>query len=187
MLKIKRLIHLAIVVLLLATVSTWALGPEQLGNEQLVTVVNLETPHPVEGQVSVFGTIEHSDVVRVNDTIVPSAAREETARWVEAGMAQTSGFTSLVLSLHGQVRGNVSVPGFIGVILIPDEESILQALTEGEILLPLETQADVVAGSTSYFSASNPYLAIAFPRYRIFLYNTTDQSAAANVCVYLMN
>ncbi len=119
--------------------------------------------------------------------VVPSAARDETARWVEAGVLQTNGFTSLVLSLHGQIRGNVSVPGLVGVILIPDEEPILQALSEGEILLPLETVTEVTAGATSYFGASSPYLAIAFPRYRIFLYNTTDQSAAADVCVYLMN
>ncbi len=102
-------------------------------------------------------------------------------------MEQTSGFTSLVLSLHGQIRGNVTVPGVVGAILIPDEEPILQALSEGEILLPLEIQAEVTDDATTYFSASNPYLAIAFPRYRIFLYNSTDQSAAANVCVYLMN
>ncbi len=185
--KKKVLSLLAVALLVLATVSTWAVDPEQLGSEQLVTVVNLETPHPVAGQVSISGTIEHSDVMRVSDVVVPSAGRNETARWVEAGMVQTNGFTALVLSVHGQVRGNVAVPGFMGVLLIPDEEPIQQALTEGEILLPLETQAEVGAGTTSYFSASSPHLAIAFPRYRIFLYNTTDQSAAANVCVYLMN
>ena len=92
-----------------------------------------------------------------------------------------SGFTYLALSVQGYVKGRIAQPGVIGVILIPEEEPVLQALSEGQIHLPLEVTADVGPAATSYFSASAPRLPIAFPRYRIWLYNSTQETASANV------
>jgi hypothetical protein len=150
-------------------------------------VVNLENPHPVVGTVSVEGTIRHADTVRVHDVIVSSARRDEPPRWTDAGVVDTSGFTHLALSVQGYVKGRVNQPGVIGVILIPEEEPIIQALSEGQIHLPLEVTADATPGVISYFSASEPRLPIAFPQYRVWLYNTTEESAAANVFLYLTN
>jgi hypothetical protein len=150
-------------------------------------VVNLATPHPIVGKVSVERTIRHTDTVRINDVLVPSARREEPARWLDAGVVETSGFTYLALSVQGYVKGRIGQPGVIGVILIPEEEPILQALNESQIHLPLEVTADVAPAATSYFSASEPRLPIAFPRYRIWVYNSTGESASANVFLYLTN
>jgi hypothetical protein len=150
-------------------------------------VVNLDNPHPIVGTVSVEGTIRHADTVRVSDVVVPSANRDEPARWMDAGVVETSGFTHLALSIQGHVKGRVDQRGVIGVILIPDEEPILQALTEGQIHLPLEVTADVTPAAASYFNASEPRLPIAFPRYRIWAYNSTEESASVNVFLYLTN
>jgi hypothetical protein len=150
-------------------------------------VVNLATPHPIVGTVTVEGTIRHTDTVRVNGVVVPSANRDEPARWTDAGVVETSGFTYLALSVQGYVKGRINQPGLIGVILIPEEEPVVQALSEGQIQLPLEVTADVTLVASSYFSASAPRLPIAFPRYRIWAYNSTNESAEANIFLYLTN
>ena len=149
-------------------------------------VVNLQTPHPIKGQVAVEGPVTHSQTIRLEDLVVSPALRSEPTRWTEAGHIRTAGFTSMVLSLHGQVKDTVFRQGDIAVVLLPDEDPILQAFTEGEIHLPLELEATTDMQAT-YFSATQPALPIAFPAYRVFLYNTTDRSAAVNLAAYLVN
>ncbi len=113
------------------------------------------------------------------------ATRDEPPLWTEAGILETDGFTSVVLSLHGQFRGNPSGTGTVGLVLIPEEDNILRALGEGEVHLPLDAAAEGVPDGRQYFSGSRAGLAIAFPRYRVFLYNTTDRSASVNIFAYL--
>jgi hypothetical protein len=119
------------------------------------------------------------------DVIVAPAPRDEPSLWTEAGVLETDGFTTIVLSLHGQFRGNPSGIGDVGLVLIPEEENIQRALGEGEVHLPLDAAAQGVPDGRQYFSGSRAGLAIAFPRYRVFLYNTTDRSASVNVFAYL--
>jgi len=148
-------------------------------------VVNLKDPHPVEGTVSVDQPIPHSATQSLLEVVVAPASRDEPSLWTEAGLLETDGFSSVVLSLHGQFRGNPSGPGVIGLILVPEEENILRALGEGEVHLALDAVAETVPDRRLYFSGSRAGLAIAFPRYRVFLYNTTDRSAAVNIFAYL--
>jgi hypothetical protein len=148
-------------------------------------VVNLKDPHPIEGTVSVPAPIPHSMTRTLLDVVVAPASREEPSLWTEAGILETDGFTSVVLSLHGQFRGNPSGPGAVGLVLIPEEENVLRALGEGEVHLALDAVAEPVPDGRLYFSGSRAGLAIAFPRYRVFLYNTTDRSAAVNIFAYL--
>jgi hypothetical protein len=169
--------------LLYAIASTGAVGAQDL---MRALVVNLETPHPVTGTMSVSGTIQHARVVRVNDVIVSTARRQEPPQWVEAGTVDTDGFTSVVVSLQGQLKGSIARNGSVGAILIPDEEPILQALTEGVVQLPLEVTAEV-SPSSEFFSGSRPSLTVAFPRYRVFFYNTAGQTVSANLYLYLTN
>ncbi|MGH9323035.1 MAG: hypothetical protein ACRD3V_24500, partial [Vicinamibacteria bacterium] len=142
-------------------------------------------PHPIEGTVEVATPIPHSGVQSLFDVVVGPASRDEPSLWTEAGMIETDGFTSVVLSVHGQFRGNPSSTGAIGLILIPEEENVLRSLAEGEVHLSLEAVAEPVPDGRSYFSGSRAGLAIAFPRYRVFVYNTTDRTAAVNVFAYL--
>jgi hypothetical protein len=148
-------------------------------------VVNLKDPHPIEGTVNVGAPIPHSATQSLFDVVVAPARRDEPSLWTEAGILETDGFTSIVLSLHGQFRGNPSAPGAVGLVLVPEEENVLRALGEGEVHLALDAVAEPVPDGRQYFSGSRAGLAVGFPRYRVFLYNTTDRSAAVNVFAYL--
>lgn len=148
-------------------------------------VVNLKDPHPIEGTVSVGAPIPHSATQSLFDVVVAPASRDEPSLWTEAGTLESAGFTSVVLSFHGQFRGNPSGQGAFGLVLVPEEENVLRALGEGEVHLILDAVAEPVPDGRQYFSGSRAGLAIAFPRYRVFLYNTTDRSAAVNIFAYL--
>jgi hypothetical protein len=155
-------------------------------NEARTVVVNLGTPHPISGQVTINGPIQHAAIVRIKDAVVSSVSRDDIASWTLAGEVDTTGFTSMNLSIQGQMRGIVSDGGLIGVILIPDEESIGQALSEGVVQLFLEATAPVSVGA-NHFDASAPWLPIAFPKYKVYLYNTTEHGASTNLFFYLTN
>ncbi len=150
-------------------------------------VVNLENPHPIVGDVAVPTPIPHSDMAAMVDVVVAPAGRTQTSLWTEVGSITTEGFTSAVLSLHGQLRGSTGGGGSVAVVLVPEEENILRALIEGEVHLELEAIANPVPEDAMYFSGSRAGLPIAFPEYRVFLYNTTDRSASVDVYAYLIH
>jgi hypothetical protein len=166
----------------LASVTT--LGVQELTQ---TFVVNLKDPHPIEGDVNVRSPIPHSDTASMIDLVVAPATREQTGLWTDIGPLATAGFTSVVLSLHGQLRGSTDGTGIISLVLVPDEENILRALAEGEVHLEIEAIADPVPANALYFSGSSANLPIGFPSYRVFLYNTTERSASVNVFAYLAN
>lgn len=169
-----------LVVALAASVTT--LGVQELTQ---TVVVNLKDPHPIEGRVVVPAPIPHSEMASWTDAIVAPASREETGLWTDLGAVETSGFTSLLLSLHGQLRGSTSGGGVVAVVLVPNEENILRALAEGEVHLELEALADPLPADALYFSGASERLPIGFPSYRVFLYNTTERSASVDAYVYL--
>jgi hypothetical protein len=149
-------------------------------------VVNLKDPHPIEGSVQVPQPIPHSEVASLLDVVVAPAPRSDPPLWTDAGSLETDGFITVVLSFHGQFRGNPGAPGSVGLVLVPDEENILRSFAEGEIHLALEAVAENIPDGRLYFSASQAGLSVAFPRYRVFLYNTTDRSASVNIFAYLV-
>ncbi|MCH9650103.1 MAG: hypothetical protein K0U98_17840 [Deltaproteobacteria bacterium] len=153
-----------------------------------VFVTNIPSPQEIRGQVQVKGIIRHSALERKEDLIVSPAERYETTQLTDGGVLRTDGFTSVSLSFQGEIKGQPSKSGAVGVILLPDESSILRAYQEdGHLQLPLEAAVTVAANQGSYFSASEADLPIAFPRYRILLYNSTDKTASVNVFAYLKN
>lgn len=160
-----------------------------LGMQELTRtfVINLKDPHPVVGTVEVPTPIPHARMLRMTGLIVSPASRNETSLWTEVGMVETEGFTSVVLSLQGELRGIPSSEGVVALVLLPEEESVLRGFAEGEIHLELQAIADPVPGEGLYFSGASASLAIAFPRYRAFLYNTTNRSAAVDVFAYVTN
>jgi hypothetical protein len=150
-------------------------------------VVNLKDPHPIEGTVKIGEPIPHGAMRSLSEVVVAPSPRSDPALWTEAGAIDTDGFSSVVLSFQGQFRGNPGTPGTVGVVLVPEEGTVLRALSEGEIHLVLEALAEGVPDGRSYFSGTRAGLAIAFPRYRVYLYNTTDRSASVNLFAYLTN
>ena len=171
-----------VAVAVLASVTT--LGVQELTQ---TFVVNLKDPHPIEGNVLVPDPIPHSDMAAMMDVVVAPATRAQTSLWTEVGSLATNGFTSVVLSLHGQLRGSTGGTGVVALVLVPEEESVLRAFAEGEVHLELEAIADPVPGGEMYFSGSQAGLPIAFPSYRVYLYNTTDRSASVDVFAYLIH
>jgi hypothetical protein len=153
-----------------------------------VVVLNFPSKWLVEGQVEVKSPISHASMIALRDVQVSPVARKDTTRFVAAGTVTADGFSSVVLSLTGQIKGEVAKPGTIGALLVPDEEPVLRALDEqGQLLLTLEVVADSVSGRMPYFASDQPRFQVAFERYRVYLYNTTDKTAEVSLFAYLTN
>ena len=124
----------------------------------------------------------------IKDVIVPPVRADQTTRWVEAGVLETAGFPNIVLSLHGEVKGELTKKGQIVGVLIPTADSISKAFDEqGLVHFGLDVAAVGPLGDVSYFASSQPRYTIGFSSYRVFLYNETDKTVTANVFAYLTN
>ena len=151
-----------------------------------VYITNWPTTQTVKGEMVVTAPVPLATEVSFLEIIVPPVPRKETTRLIEAGTLVTEGFPSIVLSLHGEVRGQVQKPGSVGVILLPDEKSIQDAFDDqGAIHFALETEAPGINSRTPYFASKQPRYTVAFSSYKILLYNTTDKTVSANLYAYL--
>lgn len=151
-----------------------------------VHVNNFPQTQQVKGSVSIEGTMSHSKYFKKEGVTVPQSRRTEPSELVPAGVIETEGFTSITLSMQGEVKSGSFGSGAIGVILIPDEEPIMRALRDAKrIQFPLEGVVNLKAGDSSFFESEQVQKSVAFPRYRIYLYNTLSRTAEANVYLYL--
>jgi hypothetical protein len=178
--------------LLLATgLGVWFLTPFGTVASQQITqvlVTNWPSVFKVEGEVTVKTPIRLAKLVKFEDVLVAPVRPSETTRLIEAGTLETEGFPSVVLSLHGVVKGDVGRQGEVGVILLPDQPSIQQAFDEqGLVHFALRAEAQGVSSLTPYFASNQPDYNIGFQAYRVLLYNTTDKAVTANVFAYLTN
>ena len=155
--------------------------------ESRAYVVNLRTPHPIEGEVGIVGPITHSKVERIAGVVVAPVGKQATSLWAEAGRLETNGFTSVTQSVHGLSGGTDRRAGSVGVVLVPNEARILRAFQENELHLALEATAEVSAADLRYFSGSSAKMPLGFPSYRVFVYNTTAQSVTVDIYAYLNN
>ena len=152
---------------------------------QEVLVLNFPDPQRIKGVVAIEGPIRHGEITRLPDIIVPPVKPTETTRLIFAGTLATDGFTHAVLSLNGLTKGDVVKSGTVGVFLVPEEESIIRTLHEsGQVQFPLEV-ASGVSPASPYFASKSERVAVAFPRYRALLYNTSDKTVTANLFAYL--
>lgn len=153
---------------------------------QPVTVTNFPRVQKIEGEIGVEGTIRHSSMFRKLEVVVtPGSPRESPAQMTDGGSFSTEGFTAALLSLQGELRGTLGQAGQIGAVLVPREKGITEVLEErGEILFPLEVTASLTQPKSDLFSAQS-HLAVAFPSYQIYFYNSTDKTAVVNLYVYL--
>ena len=173
----------ALVAILFLTLPPWGTAHSQPPDEVVVT--NLPAVQQIEGKVSVVGTIRHAVTQRRVNLIVPPADRHATADLVELDPIDTDGFTAVTMSLHGQVRGTVLKGGTVGAILLPDETSVLEALNQrGIFQLPLEVTSALAVKEGTDFSVQKRF-PLGFPRYRIYLYNSTDRTVDAHLYLYL--
>lgn len=162
-------------------------GRPQSDDIRQVFVTNFPDPQRIKGEVTVATPIRLAELASFRNILVPPVQPSETTRLVSAGVLTTDGFPALVLSLHGQVKGNLVKGGSVGAILIPNEEPIQQAFQEqGLTAFALEVRAGL-ASSASYFASEQPRHVVAFPSYRVLLYNTTEKTVSADLYAYLTN
>jgi len=164
-----------------------SIGAAERDRIQEVVVTNFPELQQVSGQVSVEGVIPHGSLAVLKDLEVPPVGREDVTRFVGAGTVTTDGFSGMVLSLTGQPKGTTLQEGRVGALLIPDVEPVTRAFEErGQLQFPFEVRAGVPAGTAAFFS-EQPRFVVGFPRYRVFLYNTTDKTVTATLYAYLTN
>jgi hypothetical protein len=175
-------------VFVVVCVSAISAGNVSAQEAQEVVVANFPELQRVEGAVSVEGPIRHSDLRKLEEILVSPVGPEETARLIEGGILETAGFTSLVLSVSGRAQGKVSKRGTVGVILIPDEDSVIRVLEEeGQIQFPLEVTVAVEPGEARSFASKQIQHTVGFPRYRVLLYNTSGKTVIVSLFTYLTN
>jgi hypothetical protein len=171
----------ALAVLMLTPVGT-AISQEM----QEVLVMNFPDPQQIEGTVSVDGPIRSGRLVSFPDITVSPVKPDDVTRLIDAGVLDTDGFEHVVLSLVGQTRGEALRTGSVGVILLPDEPPIRRAFFEdGDVLVPLRLNAQTEAGPPAFFGSDALRRTVAFPRYQVFLYNTTDKTVSVTFYAYL--
>lgn len=151
-----------------------------------VEVVNLPETQTVDGEVTVDQPVPHSRFLRVERVIVPPVDRGETTSLEAAGLIETDGFTHAVVSIRGESQGKLGREGAIGAVLLPDEEAVLRTFREaGRFEFALSAEAVAHLQDRGYFAGASSRQTIAFPRYRLLLFNETDRSAEVDLYVYL--
>jgi hypothetical protein len=155
---------------------------------QEVLVMNFPDTQRITGSVTVEGLIRSAELAAVEDNTVPPVKPSDTNRLIDVGTLDTDGKTYAVLSLAGHVKGQVGKAGTVGALLIPEIDTTSRAFNEkGQVLFPLEVEAAAEPGSTGFFGSEPSRRMLAFPRYRVFLYNTTDQAVSVDLYAYLTN
>jgi hypothetical protein len=164
------------------------IGAASVDEIQKVFVTNFPKVQPVSGEVSVEGTIRHAVPRRIKDIVVPPVNPSDVSRLISAGTLDVDGFTSVVLSLNGYSKGKTLKSGVVGAILLPEEDSVLRAFEEeGKSQFPIEIRTSPFVTASPYSASDMQRFLVGFPRYRIWLYNTTDTAVSANLFAYLAN
>ncbi|MCM0082219.1 hypothetical protein L4X63_11520 [Geomonas sp. Red32] len=179
MATMKRLCPAAVLIAL-----TFLLTPAAYpGTAAEVSVNNFPALQQVRGAVTVEGTTR---TYKLEGLLVTPGARNDLNELLHAGKVDTDGFTSVTLSLQGEVKSTTFLSGNVGLMLIPDEEPVLRVLKEvKQIQFPVEIACSVRSGDSEYFSCALPALNVGFPRYRVYFYNTLNKPAEVNAYLYL--
>ena len=141
----KRLVLVLVAAGIAATLFYVTFGQRsRLEPQELTTVFvsNFPVMQEVTGKVDVKEPIPVAKQLAFREKLVPPVPRRQTTRYIDLGTIEASGFRSVVVSLHGSTRGQVTKPGDIGVILLPEEPSIIEAFDQvGFLHFGLETMS----------------------------------------------
>ena len=175
----KALIHSATLYFVIVMLSPLAHSGEPLD----VRVKNFPETQQVRGSVAIEGT---TTAIKREGMLVSPSRRNELTELFYGGKIETEGFTSISVSLQGEIKSTTFLSGTVGVILIPDEEPVLRALRDAkQIQFPIETACNIKSGDSDYFSSEQSNQRIGFSRYRIYVYNTLNRQVEANLYLYL--
>ena len=150
-------------------------------------ITNWPSVQQVDGEVGIKGPIRAAELTQLENVVVNPALREESTRWIDAGVLRTDGYPYAVLSMSGVIKGEVLNKGRVGAVLIPNEKTVLEAFNqEGKIMFPLEIVSESIPAKTAYFSSEPQKLQVAFPEYRVFFYNGTGKTSEVDFFAYLI-
>jgi len=167
----------------LAVLASWE-RPVVADPPGAVVVTNFPEVQKVSGRVVVSEPIPQTRF-ETRKALVTPAALSDTNNLTDAGTIDTDGFTHVTLSLSGSLQGSAQA-GSVGVLLVPDLPEVTNARrTHGVLQFGLRGEATVNLSQAGLFSSEPTVLRLAFPRYRVLLYNTTQKSADAVVYAYL--
>jgi hypothetical protein len=178
----RTLILSAATLAILVTLASWN-QPVVADGPQSVTVTNFPEVQQVSGQVVVSQPIPQTRL-ETRKALVAPAERSNTSDLTDAGTIDTAGFTHVTLSLTGTLQGSPQ-GGAVGVLLVPDVPEVTTALRNGVLQLELDVAAPVSTAKAGLFSSDPTTFRLAFPRYRVLLYNAAKKSAEATVYAYL--
>ncbi|MHB8844450.1 MAG: hypothetical protein ACYC7L_06830 [Nitrospirota bacterium] len=161
-------------------------APVYSAETQNVHVDNFPETQQIKGSVSIDGPVSHVQFIKKEALLVPPARRAEASEMTYAGTVSAEGFTSITLSLQGEVKSGSAGTGVIGVVLIPDEGPILRAFREAKLVqYAIECVCKLKSVDPIYFSGEQVQQRLSFPRYHIYLYNTTGKTVEANLYMTL--
>jgi hypothetical protein len=182
---------LVLVAVLVAASTAFVLSPPGTAiaeDIQSVFVTNFPKVFEIKGTVNVDGPVKQAKLAALREVVVPPVNPKDTVRLIQGGIVDSDGFTAMVLSLQGQIKGDVYRAGTVGVYLLPDEEPIVHAFEEkGLMQFAAEVNAAGVSAASSYFASTSSRNQVAFPRYRTYFYNTSDKTVTVNLYAYLTN
>jgi hypothetical protein len=159
-----------------------------LAEEESVRVTNFPKVQSISGIVEMDKPAPSTRLTTISEQVVAPADPADAINLVSAGTLEAAGFRSVVISLAGQIKSNYPAAGSLGALLVPDTPFFQRAFEEdGEALLAMRVEALVNSESGSYFATTQPLQHLAFPRYRIYFFNTTERPASVELYAYLAN
>ncbi|HEV8631843.1 MAG TPA: hypothetical protein VGV61_16125 [Thermoanaerobaculia bacterium] len=157
------------------------------GEIQSVVVTNFPETQQVAGTVSVARPIPSTRLLTTKALVAPGGPAD-LDDLTDAGAIDVSGFAFATLSLAVTVQGTLAAPGKVGVLLVPDQPEVLAALrTPGVLQFSLSVEAPVAPSASGIHQSTPSTVRLAFPRYRVFFYNTTPRTSEATLYTYVGN
>jgi hypothetical protein len=141
---------------------------------------------PARAQSGAAGPFADSKSMEtIAEVTVHPVDRSETTQLIDAGTIELDGFTYVVLSLIGEMKEQPTRDGRIGAILIPDAPAFDKVLRDHRFFgFPLEVTGSVSIDGKPFFMSDKKRELVAFPRYRVYFYNTTNRTATAWLFAY---
>lgn len=165
-----------------------ALGPSAQAAAQdaeRVVVTNFPEVQRVSGTVVVSQPIPQTAPQRFEAIVSPGALADPSS-YTEAGLLDATGFGAASLSLMGTLQGRIAADAPVGALLLPDVPEAVAAFRQHGIApFALRVQAQASATESGIFHAEPAHVELAFPRYRVLLYDTTPRTAEVVLYVYL--
>ena len=136
--------------------------------------------------VAPFGPSATEDALVAFETFtVPPVGRGETSELIDAGILDVEGYREVVLSIGGELKKGSAPGGSIGAILMPDKASFeFVRRQERRYPFAMEVAVKIEPDAAPVFVGEQVVKRVAFPRYRVLLYNSTDRTATVSLFAY---